>query len=343
MRPPLISLKNSVVDIVQPGSMSLFRGFKRSPLVVKSCCPVTILDTFLNRKHLQGWFHSSWSLACNDTILIADTPSHSRAPVSFPAQDIRSHVGGAVSAISRGTDPRFPHWSLGSPGFDDAARAISLFGWAPVRLVKVTVSTQTCLSSIPDQEVISEMRGAAVKVKIVQRCDEATQTSLCAFRSPTEGFYIARPLRRPGSHDSQKIRNNLRLTYYNFFCRYQEELARFSSLNPELSTVYSLPFYEKKPSRRRKFHSNQHFQNLNYFVQAQSSCLKPPGMTPVLLSQTSSSWRTSLPSPMSWRITIYKCSAQWRPLMVSPFTFKLSKFARSNPAKLYFWLYSEFT
>ena len=192
------------------------------------------------------------------SICIADKSS-SAVPIVYPARDVRRHLRPAVLVThGRGTDPRFPQWSLGCPGYDDAERSVRIFGAAPVRKIKAEVNTRVYSSSVPFQQAISDV-GETINApwssrKVVQKFSASTQTPLGAFRSPVNGFFVARPSRELEYNQKQKKRQRLRMCYFNFLKDSARELMEFSLLHPEMAVIHTLPFYREKPgTKRRKF------------------------------------------------------------------------------------------
>ena len=169
-----------------------------------------------------------------------------RAPVIFPSSDIRKF------AVSEGCDPRYPWWSPVFPGYDSASRPINLFGQSPFRSLTCEFSVKVPISSIPhgDPNIGAKSKKQVVKsVSKAARVSSSTQTPLSAFKSPRTGCFILRwPSSISGFRPSQIARQNARRDLHIMLRSRRQELLSHARENPQLTYLYSLPYFENLPT-----------------------------------------------------------------------------------------------
>ena len=158
------------------------------------------------------------------------------------------------SLTSCGTDPRYPDWSYNCHGYDQAARALSFFGFTPVRKIKASFTVRVPRSNIPGGN--SMMSRSVVKPvskpRHVQLVSQACQTPLSAYKLPSGHFMYRYPSRLSGSYSpSQVKRQRSRLVLHCLLKDLRNDTKEFFVQSPELEFLYSLPMYTNLESAQR--------------------------------------------------------------------------------------------
>lgn len=194
------------------------------------------------------------------TDIIESQANQSSPPVAFGATDIR------LNKTSRGTDPRFPDWSYHCSGYDQAARALSFFGFTPMRKLKSSFTVREPKSNLPGgdplvaETVTEPMSRSRSRSKRVQMTSQGSQTPLSAYRLPSGHYLYRYPARISHSYSPSQIkRQRDRQILHYLLIDLRTEFKRIFAQSTDLEYLYSLPIYTNLESAKTsKFYSLSH-------------------------------------------------------------------------------------